>query len=491
MHVPGWAAPIIIGIVALIVIIVLITIVVKMFWHVPKADEALLISGTGGTGPKDTPESVRFKIVTGGGAFVIPGLQSVSKLSLSARPVNFTEPCVTKQSIVVHVQCVAAFKVGDDYVSIANAARRFLNQQEQMAAMVNQILQGHVRSIVGSLTVEELNGDRDALSKAVRETSSEEMSKLGLIIDSLQIKEITDETGYIKSLSEPHNAEVEMRARIARANSDSTASQRESETAADKAMARRDSEIKQAGFTAEIERAKAESAQAGPLAEATARQAVIEQETAAAKLDAQRVEQQLEASVRRPADAEAYAAAKTAEGQRDATILAAEAHARQTELGAEAEANRTKVTADAEAHKRTVEATAEAAATTAIGTAEAGRTAAIGAAEGEAIKAKALAEAEGINARALALGTNQEAVISQQLADRMPELIRAAAEPFGHIDSLTVLDGADGMNGMIPKIIAMVGTLLPGLRKGLVSSVTGTSADAEPTSQVAAHSDRS
>ena len=491
MHVPGWAAPIIIGIVALIVIIVLITIVVKMFWHVPKADEALLISGTGGTGPSGSAESVRFKIVTGKGAIVIPGLQSFSKLSLSTKTVEFTEPCVTSQSIPVTVECVVSFKVGDDYVSIANAGRRFLNQQDRMSSLVEQIFRGHVRSIVGGLTVEELIGDRNALAAAVRSTSGEEMSKVGLVIDSLQIMEITSKTDYIVNLAKPHSAEVEKAARIAQANSNSAASQREAETKAIIAEANRDSEIKVAGFTAETERAKAEADQARPLAEATARQAVIRQQTAAAELDASRVEQELQATVRRPADAAAYAAAKTAEGQRDATILAAEAHARQTELGAEAEANRTKVTADAEAHKRTVEATAEAAATTAIGTAEAGRTAAIGAAEGEAIKAKALAEAEGINARALALGTNQEAVISQQLADRMPELIRAAAEPFGHIDSLTVLDGADGMNGMIPKIIAMVGTLLPGLRKGLVSSVTGTSADAEPTSQVAAHSDRS
>ena len=223
------------------------------------------------------------------------------------------------------------------------------------------------------------------------------------------------------------------------------------------------SAIRQSVAQANAERAKANAAQAGPLADATARQQVVVQETEVAKLEADREEQKLQTTVRKPADAKAYAKRTDAEGQKSADISAAEALARRTELEAQANARRTELQAQANA----TAAAAAAGATKVTGEAEAAATKARGDAAASAIKAKALAEADGIKARAEALGTNQDAVISQQLAENMPAIIAAAAEPFAHVGQMTVLNGGEGVNRMIGGILAQVGDYLPALRSAL------------------------
>jgi len=165
---------------------------------------------------------------------------------------------------------VVIFKVGDDQASIANAARRFLDQQKMMGSRVHNVFAGHLRSIVGSLTVEDMIRDRERLTGETRLASGSEMEKLGLIIDSLQIQEILDPTGYIKNLAAPHAAAVHRDARIAQAEADRAATQAEQEAAARKAEATRNSEILQSGYRAEMQKAQAEALQAGPLAEADA-----------------------------------------------------------------------------------------------------------------------------------------------------------------------------------------------------------------------------
>jgi len=179
---------------------------------------------------------------------------------------------------------------------------------------------------------------------------------------------------------------------------------------------------------------------------------VVVQETEIAKLEASRQEQRLNATVYKQADADAYAKRVQAEATKAADISAAEAGARKVELAAQAEA--TAAESRAKATRTTGEA--EAAATTARGVATASAT-----------KALAVAEADGIEARAHALSANQDAVIAQQLAERMPEIVRAAAEPFAHVGQMTVLNGAEGLNGMVAGIIAQVGTLLPQLTSAL------------------------
>jgi uncharacterized membrane protein YqiK len=360
---------------------------------------------------------------------------------------------------------VVISKVGDDFVSIANAARRFLDQQDQMEHRVHNVFAGHLRAIVGNMTVEEMIRDREKLTQLTRESSGTEMEKLGLIVDSLQIQEILDPTGYIENLGRPHAAVVASQARIAQAHADREATENEQQADALKAQARRDSEIKQAGFQAEIDHAAAKARQAGPLTEATARQEVVVQETRVAELEAEREEQRLQASVRKPADATAYEQVTLAKAQRDARIAGAEAQRQEVELQAAANAQRVKLEADADAgrvrlhagaeaeHVR-LDAAARADSTRAIGEAEAAATSAKGRAEGEAVRARGMAEAEAIKARAEALAENQDAVIGQELAEHWPAIVEAAAKPFGSIDQMIVLNGAQGVSEALAQALS-------------------------------------
>src|SRR4051794_17793689 len=232
----------------------------------------------------------------------MPGVQAVRRLSLDLREAELAIDCVTHQGIPLGIKGVVIFKVGDDFVSIANAARRFLDQQDQMETRVHNVFAGHLRAIVGNMTVEEMIRDREKLTQLTRESSGVEMEKLGLIVDSLQIQEIEDPTGYIQNLGKPHAAAVASQARIAEAHADREATQNEQQANALKSQAVRDAQIKQAGFQAEVDQASAKAQQAGPLTEATARQEVVVEETKVAELEAQREEQRLQASVRKPAD---------------------------------------------------------------------------------------------------------------------------------------------------------------------------------------------
>jgi flotillin len=452
--------------IAVAVAVVLVVIVFKLMWRVAEPNEALIISGL----KKDNEtagihEGLGFKIVTGKGTLVVPGVQTVRRLSLDLNQADLAIDCVTHQGIPLGVKGVLIYKVGDDFASIANAARRFLDQQEQMDQRVHNVFAGHLRAIVGNMTVEEMIRDRDKLTSLTRSSSGSEMEKLGLIVDSLQIQEIDDPTGYITNLGRPHAAAVERDARIAQAQADQAATEAEQEADARKASARRDSSIKQSGFQAEVDNAKARALQAGPLAEATARQEVVVQETKAAELEAEREEQRLQATVRKPADAQAYQQVKLATAERDARIAAAEAQAKEVELQATANAQRVKLEADADAERVRLQAAAEAEhvkldagahaeATRSIGEAEASATTAKGLAEGEAVRAKGMAEAEAIKARADALAENQDAVIGQQLAEHWPAIVEAAAKPFGNIDQMIVLNGAQGLSETLAQALS-------------------------------------
>ncbi|GAA2134175.1 flotillin family protein [Kitasatospora kazusensis] len=456
----------------------------KSMWRVAEPDEALVISGskhrTEGVG-----EGLGFRIVTGRGTLVTPGLQVVRRLSLDLNEADLDVECVTSQGIPVHVKGVVIFKVGDDMVSIANAARRFLGQQQMMGPRVHNVFAGHLRSIVGGLTVEDMIRDRERLTGETRAASGSEMEKLGLIIDSLQIQEILDPTGYIKNLAAPHAAAVQRDARIAAAEADRLATEAEQESYARKAQATRNSGIQQAGYQAEMETATAHALQAGPLAQAAARQEVVVQETKVAELEAHRKEQQLQVDVRKPADARAYETRTKAEADRDARISAAEAQARETELKAIAEANRVKIAAAAEAESTRARGLASAEATKATGLAEAASAEAKGLAAAEAARALGLAEAEAIKARAAALAENQEAVVAQQLAENWPEIVRAGAEAFGNVEHMVLLNGAEGMGEMFAKALTMGGTGL-GLARQLLSSMNGATDPAAPEAAPAA-----
>src|SRR3954471_4766623 len=445
--------------------IVVLFILFKMAWRVAEPNEALVISGWGSNTPDGVAESLGFKIVTGKGTLVIPGVQAVRRLSLDLREAELAIDCVTHQGIPLGIRGVVIYKVGDDFASIANAARRFLDQQAQMDQRVHNVFAGHLRAIVGNMTVEEMIRDREKLTLLTRESSGTEMEKLGLIVDSLQIQEIEDPTGYITNLGRPHAAAVASQARIAQAHADREATEQEQGAEALKAQARRDSNIKQAGFQAEVDEASARAKQAGPLSEAQAKQEVVVQETKVAELEASREEQRLQALVRKPADASAYEKVTLSKADRDARIAQAEAQKQEVELAASGNAQRVKLEAGApadhvrmpaaaDAERVRLEAAARAESTRAIGEAEAAATTARGQAEGEAVRAKGMAEAEAIKARADALAENQDAVIGQQLAEQWPAIVEAAAKPFGSIDQMIVLNGATGLSDALAQALS-------------------------------------
>src|ERR1019366_8522532 len=394
-----------------------------LFWHVPAPNEALLISGS-----KRRDTDTQFRIVTGHGSFVMPVKQKARLLSLALQEAEIVEDCITSQGIRLNVRAVAAFKVGDDPVSIANAARRFLSEQDRMEVLVGRVFAGHLRSIIGGLTVEQIIRERDRVAQEVKDGSHGEMEKLGIVVDALEIQEIEDASGYIDNLAAPHAAAVASQARIARARADQQAAEQEQQAAAMKAQYQRDLVIKQSGFLAETEQAKARAAQAGPLAEARASQEVIEQRTALAQRHADLAAQRLEAEVRRPADAEAYKQRTLAEAEGDAY--------RATTLAA-AEAEAARIQADAAAYA-------------------------------ERAMAQAQAYANISRAGSLADG-NQELIAANRLIEELPALVTAAAQGIA-ASNLTILNGTEGVGQVVTGLVGQGLSILDTLKRSTAAA---------------------
>ncbi len=300
-------------------------------YRVPAPDEAMLISG-GRRGKNAAP----FRVVTGHGAYILPVFRKVRFLTLALREAEVEEVCVTKQGISLNVRAVIAFKVGNDEESIVNAGQRFLSDQDQMAVLTGRIFAGHLRSIVGSMTVEEIVTERQKLATEVLDGSKAEMAKIGLSVDALQIQSIDDmQTGYINAMAAPHNAAIQRQAQIAQAQANQAAAQAQQEAARNQAEYARQTSIVQAQYKAEIDRAQAEAAQAGPLAQANAQREVIAAQTELAQREAELRQQQLVAEVVRPAEADA-----------EKIRILAQADAERIKIQAEAAASHNRVALD-------------------------------------------------------------------------------------------------------------------------------------------------
>jgi flotillin len=292
-------------------------------YRVPAPDEAMLISGA-----KSGRDGTPFKVVTGHGAFVMPFFRQASFLTLAMRESEVAEQCVTKQGIALQARAVIAFKVGNDAESIVNAGQRFLSDQDQMSVLTGRIFAGHLRSIVGSMTVEEIVTERQKLATEVLDGSKAEMAKMGLIVDSLQIQSIDDMgMGYIDAMAAPHNAAIQRQAKIAQAQADQAAAEAQQDSQRKQAEYARQTAIVQAQYKAEVDKAQAEAAQAGPLAEANAQREVIAAQTELAERQASLRQQQLVAEVVKPAQAEAEKVRVLAEADAERTKIQAEAAA--------------------------------------------------------------------------------------------------------------------------------------------------------------------
>ncbi len=194
-------------------------------YKVPAPDEALLISG--GRAKGNAP----FRVVTGHGAFVLPFFRKARFLTLAMCESEVAEKCVTQQGITLNVRAVIAFKVGNDTESIISAAQRFLSEQDQMSVLTGRIFAGHLRSIIGSMTVEQIIRERQKLATEVLDGSKEEMARIGLAVDALQIQSIDDDgLGYINAMSGPHNAAIQQQAQIAQVQANQAAAEAEQES---------------------------------------------------------------------------------------------------------------------------------------------------------------------------------------------------------------------------------------------------------------------
>jgi flotillin len=292
-------------------------------YRVPAPDEAMLISGgRGGRG------GAPFRVVTGHGAFILPVFRKVRFLTLAMCEAEVSETCVTRQGIALNVRSVIAFKVGNDAESIINAGQRFLSDQDQMSTLTGRIFAGHLRSIIGSMTVEEIVTERQKLALEVLDGSKAEMAKIGLTVDSLQIQSIDDmNTGYIDAMAAPHTAAIQRQAQIAQAQATQAAAEAQQESKRNQAEYARKTAIVQAEYKAEVDRAQAEAGQAGPLSQAQAQREVIAAQTELAVREAELRQQQLVAEVVRPAEADAQRVRILAQAEAERMKIQAEAAA--------------------------------------------------------------------------------------------------------------------------------------------------------------------
>jgi flotillin len=453
-----------------IAVVVIIVIVALLFAYatsrvkVAGANEALVRTGgvLGG-------QPAQLTVVRAGRVIVLPLVHKLGRLHLSARQINVgLSDAVTKQGIKVAVQGVATVKIGGDDESIRNAAERFLDREELLDSIVKNVLEGSLRSIVGTLTVEELNYDRQKFQQEVQSAAKADLATSGLAIDNFTIQAIRDEVGYMDLIGQQETARRERDARMAKAQADQEAAVREAEAQQIKLNAQRDVALRQADVEAQTAAAEARAAQAGPLAQAESQQEVTRKQTELAQLEAERTAKELLASTVRPAEAEAEAQVKRAEGDKSARIRQAEAEAERVKLAGQAEATVTVTKGEASARIVSVTADAEAHRTQVEGNAEAG-----------IVFTKGEAEAKALALRADAYRQFNEAAVIQTVLSMLPDIVRAAAEPMGNIDNLTVLsaDGASDMVKTTTRTVAEAGAAVKGLTgldiPALLSSAMG------------------
>jgi len=298
--------------------------------RIPRADEAMLISGGRG-GTDGTP----FRVVIGQRAFVMPFLRSAAFLTLRMQEAQVQETCQTVQGITLNLAAVGAFKVGDDTQSIVAAAQRFLSDQRQMPALVGQIIAGHLRGIVGAMTVEEIIRERQKLAHEVLDASKEELANIGLVVDSFQIQSIDDAgSGYINALAAPHNAEVQKQAAVAQAAADQAAVEAQQKSVQAQAQYKQQTAEVEAAADAKINVAKA-NAEAETVAaqqeserqQAESRKTAIEAQTQLAEQQAALTAKQLESTQVKPAEAQAKIVKLQAEAEAEAMRIKAAAAA--------------------------------------------------------------------------------------------------------------------------------------------------------------------
>ena len=376
----GILLPIIIAV--LVLLMLLIVFVSK--YQTAKPDEALIISGSylGSKNVHVDEGGNKIKIVRGGGAFVLPVFQRSNRISLLSSKLDVSTPEVyTEQGVPVMCDGTSIIKIGSSVEEIATAAEQFLGKTtEELENEAREVLEGHLRSILGSMTVEEIYQNRDKFSQSVQEVASVDLAKMGLVIVSFTIKEVRDKNGYLDSLGKPRIAQVKRDAdiaealketRIKKAEAEKESQQAELQRQTEIAEASKEKELKLALYKQEQDIAKAKADQAYNLESARAQQHVVEQEMEVKVVERQkqieleekeitRREKQYDSEVKKKADADRYAREQEALAQKAREVAVAEAERFKVEALAEAEANKTRLTGQAQAEAILARGAAEA-----------------------------------------------------------------------------------------------------------------------------------
>ncbi len=455
--------PVLLSVVGIIALLVLLGALITSRYKVAGPNEAFIVTGRKGKAVKN-PETGEIstdlsgqKVVMGGGVFVIPFVQKAHVLDLSSRRIMVQiRGAVSGQGVKLNVEGVAIVKVGGNEDSIRAAAQRFLSQQTEVETFTQETLAGSLRSIVGSLSVEQIIRDRATFAQRVADESETSLTGQGLVLDTFQIQDITDDGSYLADLGRPEAAKVGQIAAIAEAEARQAAEQARLAAEQEIAVAQRQLALKEAEIKAETDAAVAQAAAAGPLAQADRDQAILAEQEKVAVRQAALKERQLDTEVRKPADAERYKVETEAEGRRNSQVFDADAAKLAAIARAEADAERDRLTGVGEKSRRAALAEAEAIEGAKRGEAEKARriaeadaVRAEGEAEAAAILARGEAEAEAMTKRAEAFAQYNDAAVLQMLVEILPKVAAEVAAPMASIDKLTVVstDGA----GQLPK----------------------------------------
>lgn len=468
--------PVVVIVVAFVVVFFLALLVWASRYTKVGPNEVLIISGRTHTMPTADGRMTKtgFRIVRGGGVFVYPVVERVDILSLELMTIDVKTPEVyTGQGVPIMVDGVAQVKVRGDEVSIRTAAEQFLSKsQSDIMNVALQTLEGHLRAILGTMTVEDVYKNRESFAGRVQEVAATDMANMGLSIVSFTIRDIRDKQGYLDALGKPRTAQVKRDAVIGQAEADrdatikSAEAERVGKTAkftADTgiAQASRDYQMNLADYQASVNKQKAESDLAYDLQRYKTAQLVKKEEVQVAVVEKEALIGVQEQEIKRR------------EKELEATI----------QKPAEAERSKVRTLAEAERYRLETEAAGRAASIRQQGLAEADIVKAKGLAEAEASKAKGLAEAavilaqgeamaEAMRKKAEAWEKYGEAAIVQTIAELLPQLAKNVAEPLSRIDKMVVINsGPSGPGGggasKITRDVADIVSQLPPIVEGL------------------------
>ena len=439
-------------------------------------NEVLVISGRKRriTDPDGIVRQVGFRIVKGGGVLVWPVLEKVDILRLELMTIDVQTPEVyTSKGVPVKVDGVAQIKVKGDDISIATAAEQFLSKPtEEIKNIAMQTLEGHLRAILGTMTVEEIYQNRDAFASKVQEVAAGDMANMGLGIVSFTIRDIRDTQGYLDALGKPRIAQVKRDAQIAQAEADrdamikssqATQAGQEAKFAADSkiAEAQRDYQSNVAGYQATVNQKKAEADLAydlqkyktGQLVKAEEVQVEIVAKQKQIELQEQEIkrkQRQLEADVQKPADAERY---------KVETLANATKFQLETEAAGAASAAKAKGFAAADVAKAT-------------GVAEAEANKARGLAEAAVIEAQGKATASAMQAKAESFKQYNEAAVIEMIVRVLPEVAGRISEPLSKMEKMVIINSGNGPGGGASKLTGDVTQIIAQLPP-VLESLTG------------------